>query len=78
MNKSSYFLLYLVVIVKTNCKVLVQTFMEEPENVSVREGENVTLACSVDNKVGTLQWTRDDFGVGTENCQGTLLKMKNN
>ena len=26
--------------------------------MSVMEGENVTLSCSVDNKMGVLQWTK--------------------
>jgi len=42
-----------------------QKFISEPESVSVKEGENVTLACTVENKVGVLQWTKDDFGLGT-------------
>ena len=53
-------------ILQSNAKALVQKFVEEPESVSLREGDNVTLACSVENKVGTLQWTRDDFGLGTD------------
>ena len=66
MNKlSNLFLLFLFTFLQASAKVLVQKFVEEPESVSVREGDNVTLACSVDNKVGTLQWTRDDFGLGT-------------
>lgn len=28
-------------------------------------GDRVTLPCRVENKVGTLQWTKDDFGLGT-------------
>ncbi len=44
-----------------------QRFLEEPEPaVEVREGANVTLACRVANKLGTLQWTKDDFGLGTD------------
>ncbi len=29
-------------------------------------GEHVTLPCRVVNKLGTMQWTRDDFGLGTD------------
>ena len=43
----------------------VQQFLSEPQDVIVREGDNVTLSCSVRGKAGTLQWTRDDFGLGT-------------
>lgn len=46
-------------------KNLQQTFVREPESVTAREGEAVTLACSVAHKVGVLQWTKDDFGLGT-------------
>ena len=49
----------------SNAKVIEQKFIEEPESVSVKEGDNVTLACTVDNKVGVIQWTKDDFGLGT-------------
>jgi len=48
-----------------NASAVEQTFLVEPESVSVKEGDNVTLTCSVDNKVGVLQWTKDDFGLGT-------------
>lgn len=46
-------------------QLAVQRFIEEPRSVSVREGETVVLSCSVDNKRGVLQWTKDDFGLGT-------------
>ena len=39
-------------------ELAVQRFIEEPRSVSVREGETVVLACSVDNKMGVLQWTK--------------------
>ena len=35
-----------------------------PQDQTAAEGEHVTLPCRVDNKVGNLQWTRDDFGLG--------------
>jgi len=47
------------------CDGVQQRFIEEPRSVSVKEGQNVTLSCSVDNKMGVLQWTKDDFGLGT-------------
>lgn len=28
-------------------------------------GSRVTLPCRVEGKVGQLQWTKDDFGLGT-------------
>ena len=42
-----------------------QEFLDQPENITVREGGEVRLDCVVSNKAGTLQWTRDDFGLGT-------------
>ena len=44
--------------------VTVQKFMREPPDQTAAEGEHVTLPCRVENKVGNLQWTRDDFGLG--------------
>ena len=44
---------------------LQQTFIREPKSVIVTEGDSVTLECGVRNKVGVLQWTKDDFGLGT-------------
>ena len=46
-------------------KNLQQKFIQEPSSVTVREGQNVTLECSVSHKAGVLQWTKDDFGLGT-------------
>lgn len=44
-----------------------QKFLREPEGVKeVREGETIKLECAVENKVGVLQWTKDDFGLGTD------------
>ena len=48
-----------------NAKNLQQKFLKEPVSVSVREGENVSLECSVSNMAGVLQWTKDGFGLGT-------------
>ena len=44
---------------------LQQKFITEPTSVTVSEGANVTLECRVSDKVGVLQWTKDDFGLGT-------------
>ena len=37
-----------------------------PENVTVSEGQSARLTCSVGNRMGTCQWTRDGFALGTE------------
>lgn len=41
-----------------------QKFAMEPQNQTAIEGSKVTLPCRVINKSGTLQWTKDDFGLG--------------
>lgn len=41
-----------------------QKFAIEPEDISAVIGETVTLPCRVVGKQGTLQWTKDDFGLG--------------
>ena len=43
-----------------------QRFLAEPRSVLVAEGEAaVRLDCAVADMAGSLQWTRDDFGLGT-------------
>jgi len=42
-----------------------QRFAMEPQDQTAVEGTKVTLPCRVINKMGTLQWTKDDFGLGT-------------
>ncbi|XP_050679616.1 irregular chiasm C-roughest protein-like isoform X2 [Leptidea sinapis] len=42
-----------------------QRFAMEPQDQSAIVGSRVTLPCRVEHKVGTLQWTKDDFGLGT-------------
>lgn len=41
-----------------------QRFAMEPQDQSAIVGSRVTLPCRVENKVGNLQWTKDDFGLG--------------
>ena len=43
-----------------------QAFLREPSDQIAIVGEHVTLPCRVVNKRGVLQWTRDDFGLGTD------------
>ena len=43
-----------------------QKFLREPLDQIASIGEHVTLPCRVVNKLGALQWTRDDFGLGTD------------
>ncbi len=46
--------------------ILAQSFLREPFDQIAGVGEHVTLPCRVINKRGVLQWTRDDFGLGSE------------
>ena len=43
-----------------------QRFLREPVDQYATIGERVTLPCRVEGKNGVLQWTRDDFGLGSE------------
>lgn len=45
--------------------VMNQKFVIEPDNVSATIGSKVILPCRVTGKQGVLQWTKDDFGLGT-------------
>ena len=42
-----------------------QKFTSEPKDVSAVIGTRVQLPCKVLTKQGVLQWTKDDFGLGT-------------
>ena len=44
----------------------VQKFEREPEDQTAVVGETVVMACRVINKSGVLQWTKDDFGLGSD------------
>jgi len=43
-----------------------QRFAIEPVDKTAIVNDTILLACRVVNKVGTLQWTRDSFGLGTD------------
>lgn len=51
--------------VGTNGKSSGQRFALEPQDHTAIVGTRVTLPCRIIDKVGTLQWTKDDFGLGT-------------
>lgn len=42
-----------------------QKFAMEPQDQTAVVGSRVTLPCRVIDKTGILQWTKDDFGLGT-------------
>ena len=43
-----------------------QYFLSTPQNTTVTAGQHVRLSCSISNLVGTCQWTRDGFALGTD------------
>ncbi|KAI8505715.1 hypothetical protein Bbelb_169040 [Branchiostoma belcheri] len=43
-----------------------QSFRQQPESVAVRLGETVTLTCAIDNVAGVVQWTKDNFALGSD------------
>ncbi|XP_075741795.1 irregular chiasm C-roughest protein-like [Rhipicephalus microplus] len=43
-----------------------QRFAIEPTDRSAILGDTIVLACRVIDKAGTLQWTRDGFGLGSD------------
>lgn len=45
---------------------VVQRFEREPEDQTAVVGDTVIMACRVLNKAGVLQWTKDDFGLGSD------------
>ncbi|XP_063370521.1 irregular chiasm C-roughest protein-like isoform X2 [Cydia amplana] len=42
-----------------------QRFAREPGDQEAIVGSEVILPCRVENKIGALQWTQNDFGLGT-------------
>lgn len=46
-------------------QIVHQHLAMEPQDQIAEIGARVTLPCRVVNKKGMLQWTRDDFGLGT-------------
>ncbi|XP_063630499.1 irregular chiasm C-roughest protein-like isoform X1 [Cydia splendana] len=42
-----------------------QSFVREPSDQEAIVGSEVILPCRVEHKVGALQWTQNDFGLGT-------------
>ncbi|KAG4072922.1 hypothetical protein HA402_006602 [Bradysia odoriphaga] len=56
----------IILIITTLPNILAeQKFVIEPEDVTAVLGTHITLPCRVTSKQGVLQWTKDDFGLGT-------------
>lgn len=67
-NKSTFKMnIALIVLLTTTLPNILaeQKFVIEPDSVSAVLGTHVTLPCRVTSKLGVLQWTKDDFGLGT-------------
>lgn len=58
-------LLTTIFVSNCNCVKTNQAFTLEPEDHSIEIGSKVLLPCRVEHKQGVLQWTKDDFGLGT-------------
>jgi len=41
-----------------------QSFVDAPTNTTVIQGQTVILRCSVANRKGAVQWTKDGFALG--------------
>ena len=67
-NMNLHWSVFLTILTKfcAVCDGVQQRFIEEPRSVSVKEGQNVTLSCSVDNKMGVLQWTKGGVHVSSD------------
>ncbi|XP_021703710.1 irregular chiasm C-roughest protein [Aedes aegypti] len=63
----NYLWLILLISVGSTANVVssgTQRFAMEPQDQTAIVGSKVTLPCRVESKVGQLQWTKDDFGLG--------------
>jgi len=57
----SYHFDHLLVFVPTTVQ---QSFVDAPVNTTVVQGETAILQCSVANRKGAVQWTKDGFALG--------------
>ncbi|KAF6215510.1 hypothetical protein GE061_010265 [Apolygus lucorum] len=57
-------ILWSLVLVMAAGAIAEQKFAMEPQDQTAIVGSRVTLPCRVVGKLGKLQWTRDDFGLG--------------
>lgn len=66
MDLLKIFLLMAIFVQNCCCDLANQSFTLQPEDHSALIGSKVLLPCRVEHKQGVLQWTKDDFGLGTE------------
>ena len=48
----------------TVCTAVQQSFVDAPVNTTVVQGQTVILRCSVANRKGAVQWTKDGIALG--------------
>lgn len=41
-----------------------ERFIEQPQDAVVSRGQNHVLHCTVEDRIGEVQWLRDGFGLG--------------
>ena len=49
-----------------SCATVGQYFLVEPSDVIFQSGDDLQLPCTVGNKQGACQWTKDGFGLGID------------
>lgn len=55
-------LLLLFVLARESCGI--QRFAVEPKSITANLGDRITLPCKILDRKGTVQWTKDGFGLG--------------
>ena len=65
------FLVTLILTLATNCdhavaEGLPQSMVEEPADTTANLGDEVVFKCAANFKGGTIQWTRNGFGLGLD------------
>lgn len=59
-------LLVVELLVSVSSETRGQYFITEPTDVTFKSGDDLKLPCSVGNKQGACQWTKDGFGMGVD------------
>lgn len=63
---TKYVLIVALLVQSISGNTINQAFTLEPEDHSTAIGSKILLPCRVEHKQGVLQWTKDDFGLGTQ------------
>ena len=62
----SVFVLLSMSVLHSICATIGQYFLSEPSDVIFKTGADLQLPCTVGNKQGACQWTKDGFGLGID------------